>query len=179
MATIPLAMAIVAMCFYIHLTDASPALPKPETGRCSEYEEDMNLPHDGDCKRYYRCVYGRRVPKICPDNMLFNVNMANCDMYYNVQCQHKDGEELAQDNLKVIIEDLTSGTAVGVPAVVKKVPSTTVRDKRFVYLPHPAIASAYYKIENGKKLLKHCKKGTEFDFHLEVCVKIDGKKKGR
>lgn len=164
---------------------ASPLSKDDETVTyCDITMEDQNLPNGKDCGRYYRCVYGRMVPKECPEKMLFNSAIGNCDLYYNVEClQRLEKLEAPDEDLAEAIESLTgrpflkdskapTSSTASETSIEKNSFSGETSTLKFVYFPHPSDQSAYYKIENGAKILLHCEAGKVFSFDLEICAQL-------
>lgn len=195
------AVTVILVGLYFMTIDASPIqIPKThiDLTRCSDSLEDQNIPHESECSQYYRCVYGKKVPKICPDNMLFNPEIGNCDLYYNVNCPTventlpDDDDVHEEQNLEEAIEHLTGKSFIRnrkpddttviisahdehttldegkINSVTKPNDSATTR---FVYIPHENDISAYYKIENGARNLLQCEDGMIFSIELEICVR--------
>lgn len=192
------ATTVILSGLLLTMTKASPVqIPKTtlDPSRCASTLEDQNLPHESDCAKYYRCVYGKKVPKICPEKMLFNEEIGNCDLYYNVPCSPEkipedDGRN--EQNLEEAIERLTgtsfdvrkkidiavsdedgSDVEGGAASASSERPGDTTTS-RFVYMPHEEDQSAYYKIENGEKQLVRCEEGMIFSVDLEICARAWG-----
>uniref|UniRef100_A0AAR5Q8U5 Chitin-binding type-2 domain-containing protein n=1 Tax=Dendroctonus ponderosae TaxID=77166 RepID=A0AAR5Q8U5_DENPD len=177
---------VILVGAYFTLSVASPLSMHEETAtHCDKTLEDQNLPDRKDCARYFRCVYGRMVPKECPEKMLFNSAIGNCDLYYNVECvQRLEELEAPEDDLTEAIESLTGRPFVKpskTPRPTSSIASETSIERnsftgetstlKFVYFPHESDQSAYYKIENGAKILVHCEAGKVFSFDLEICAR--------
>lgn len=148
---------------------------------CNSNLEDQNIADPSHCEKYFRCVYGRPVPKQCPEKMLFNPSIGNCDLYYNVDCPTAENDYLEDENLVEAIENLTGRSFIRNRKVdqnyIEEQVSTNFEGKsgetstlKFVYLPHESYDNAYYKIENGEKLLVFCEQGMVFSFDLEICA---------
>lgn len=165
------------------LTDSTPV----ESPICNFNLEDQNIADSSHCEKYFRCVYGRPVPKQCPEKMRFNPSIGNCDLYYNVDCPSADDNDLEDENLAEAIENLTGRSFVRNPkaTVPPRKDQTYIEEQattgfegksgetstlKFVYLPHESYKNAYYKIENGEKLLMFCEQGMVFSFDLEICA---------
>lgn len=165
------------------LTDSTPV----QSPTCTSNLEDQNIADPSHCEKYFRCVYGRPVPKQCPEKMLFNPSIGNCDLYYNVDCPSNVNDNLEDENLAEAIENLTGRSfvrnlKVTVPPRndqknIEEQASTSFEGKsgetstlKFVYLPHEIYKNGYYKIENGEKLLMFCEQGMVFSFDLEICA---------
>ncbi|CAG9769974.1 unnamed protein product [Ceutorhynchus assimilis] len=171
--------AVILMGLYFTLTDAFPNKPTAPHQLCEKSMEDQNLPDPSDCTRYFRCVYGRKVPKICPEKMLFNLKIGNCDLHYNVECTPKNYHEVVGDQRA--IETLT-GNSLFKTSEANDVseessnseninrPSETSTTK-FVYMPHETVERAYYKVENGAKFMMYCEENMSFNFELEICAR--------
>ncbi|XP_030755155.1 uncharacterized protein LOC115881694 [Sitophilus oryzae] len=147
---------------------------------CDDTEEDLHFPHPTDCARYYRCVYGRKVLKICPEKMLFNPAIANCDLYYNVDCRNENKN--SDEDFTEVIENLTrkipsrifsTSTEKGVSNSEEIILNNSDSNIKFVYLPHEEDSSRYYKFESGEKFLMNCDEGMYFNFELEICIEYE------
>ncbi|XP_076253886.1 uncharacterized protein LOC143192414 [Rhynchophorus ferrugineus] len=155
---------LVLIVFYVVLCELN------VTGliTCDLSNEDLHIPHPSDCSKYYRCVYGQPVLKICPEKMLFNVEIGNCDLYYNVDCE--SSEEESTEDLTEVIGNLTTPIQRQLGDTTTNASTTTTRNQKFVYTPHEEEVSAYYMYKEGEKLLMYCDGGMIFDFELEICV---------
>ncbi|XP_066251531.1 uncharacterized protein [Euwallacea similis] len=177
-------MAVMMVIVDLLLTGASPL---QSLQPCSSNLEDQHLPDSSDCSRYFRCVYGRSVPKQCPEKMLFNPSIGNCDLYYNVEClSAAQSDDVDEQDLTEAIENLKFVRNPKVPAPIlsdisdgslekstdfetKSVETSTLK---FVYLPHDKYPNAYFKVENGEKVLLFCNDGMVFSFDMEICAKF-------
>ncbi|XP_050315839.1 uncharacterized protein LOC126750305 [Anthonomus grandis grandis] len=161
----------VAVILYLHCTivASSPVIPSTRHALCDVTMEDQNLPDQSDCSKYFRCVYGTLVPKICPEKMLFNPGIGNCDLFYNVDCS--TARRLDRDEEKTVAE-LEGVRSTTFRKVKEFVDDTSTVISRFVYIPHEEYVNAYYKIENGKRSLLYCEEGMVFSVELEICVKM-------
>ncbi|XP_066144528.1 uncharacterized protein [Euwallacea fornicatus] len=154
------AMMVVVVVKDLLLIDAFPLQPLQP---CSSHLEDQHLPDSSDCSRYFRCVYGKSVPKQCPERMLFNPLIGNCDLYYNVECPSAaQSDDLDEQDLTEAIKNLKFIRNPKIPVLTLSNTSDDNFEKstefetqpeetstlKFVYLPHDKSPNAYFKVKN-------------------------------
>ncbi|KAJ8954257.1 hypothetical protein NQ318_005853 [Aromia moschata] len=160
-------------------------------------EEDRHTAHETNCDEYYRCVYGSKVLKVCPDNMAFDVASGYCDFTYNVDCGDRtlsraekkrhaqldflddyseggDGNKETRNN-----EDYTyyddflnedfDESPVGGEQISHECPEITDFYDEPRLLPHETNCNAYYRCSGGRKQLMMCPGVFQFDSKLSVC----------
>ncbi|KAF5306732.1 hypothetical protein FQA39_LY01490 [Lamprigera yunnana] len=49
--------------------------------------DDILLPHETDCTKFYKCSFGKKVLQQCPAGLYFNPDKLWCDWPYNVDCK--------------------------------------------------------------------------------------------
>ncbi len=60
----------------------------PGTGDCAQGDGTFPDRTDGECRRFYQCVGGRRFNFECAASTRFNPQLGACDHQANVQCPH-------------------------------------------------------------------------------------------
>ncbi|CAH1115334.1 unnamed protein product [Psylliodes chrysocephalus] len=140
--------------------------------------ENQQTSHDTKCNLYYRCIYGRKICKECPDGMMFNPRIANCDSSYNVDCGSLETEE---DHDKYNsdfsdyynIDDFTNSDILDSYEVTTR-KYTECPEKQDPYepsplLPHEERCNVYYKCVEGKKYLMKCPGMFQFNAKVLAC----------
>ncbi|CAH1118413.1 unnamed protein product [Phaedon cochleariae] len=151
------------------------------------WTEDQHLPHETKCHLYYRCVYGKKILKICPTNKLFNTQIANCDDNYNVNCGlldidlqdegdnlfsideidwEKDGSDPSSENDRDLVVTDMEPEFTTPPS---ECPEVTDPYEDAQLLPHENDCNAFYKCFNGKKYLMSCPGILQFNPKIFVC----------
>nr|XP_023015300.1 probable chitinase 10 [Leptinotarsa decemlineata] len=156
------------------------------------WDEDKNLPHETNCKLYYRCVYGIKVLKTCPNRKLFNPQLENCDDSYNVACASQEisrdeeeerfysfneptNTENEWDGIKPIRSAESNSEAIVtymdlvVPNFPNKCPHKSDPYEESTLLAHEKWCNAFYKCSNGEKYLMYCPGMLQFNPKVLSC----------
>ncbi|XP_018337851.1 PREDICTED: uncharacterized protein LOC108745930 [Trachymyrmex septentrionalis] len=115
----------------------------PDSSKC--YDENNEIPHENDCRFYYKCNNGEKILKTCPRNLYFNPKLRVCDYPENVACN---------------VEGNIPSTST--PTKCKTITETT-------NIPHETDCNLYYVCENGVSILKKCSPNLVFNPILKVC----------
>ncbi|KAK6766735.1 hypothetical protein RB195_026174 [Necator americanus] len=60
------------------------------------------VPHEGDCRQFYRCVWDRLERMHCPSGTVFNPELSLCDYPANVpQCRNSDDVDLEDNSVEL------------------------------------------------------------------------------
>ncbi|KAF5306731.1 hypothetical protein FQA39_LY01489 [Lamprigera yunnana] len=51
--------------------------------------EDILIPHETDCSKFYKCSYGEKIEQDCYPGLYFNPDTLQCDWPENVDCENK------------------------------------------------------------------------------------------
>lgn len=105
--------------------------------------------------------------------MLFNPSIGNCDLFYNVDCPFDKIQEVQEDpDLEQALDRLTGRNFVKTSTMFKdNSAESETATMKFTYMPHDTDPKAYYKIENGEKVLMYCQDDMVFWFELEICTR--------
>ncbi|XP_018053081.1 PREDICTED: uncharacterized protein LOC108690346 [Atta colombica] len=115
----------------------------PDSSKC--YDENNEIPHENDCRLYYKCNNGEKILKTCPRNLYFNPKLRVCDYPENVACN---------------VEENIPSTST--PIKCKTITETT-------NIPHETNCNLYYVCDNGVSILKKCSPNLVFNPILKVC----------
>ncbi|KAG5333631.1 PE1 protein, partial [Acromyrmex heyeri] len=115
----------------------------PDSSKC--YDENNEIPHENDCRFYYKCNDGEKILKSCPRNLYFNPKLRVCDYPENVVCNVEGNIPNTSTTIKC--EAITETTNI----------------------PHETDCNLYYVCENGVGILKKCSPNLVFNPILKVC----------
>ncbi|KAH8270154.1 hypothetical protein KR018_004903, partial [Drosophila ironensis] len=106
-------------------------------------EGDDFLPAD-DCRRYYQCLYGEGVEKVCPENLYWDpvLNVCGWDTRY---CTNGEIE--------------TTPSPGGLTCANSDLP----------YLPYPLDCRKYIQCANNIGFLQNCPPGLYWSQPLQAC----------
>ncbi|KAK0180174.1 hypothetical protein PV327_005843 [Microctonus hyperodae] len=120
----------------VHLCDVNNS-----NGNCQRYS------HESDCRKYYICINGNAVLRMCPSRLNFNSKLKECDLPSNADCS---GDNNNPNN-----------------TIINKCPLDNAGWA--INLPHETNCSLFYKCNWGEKILFPCKSGLYFNPTLQVC----------
>ncbi|KAF2895990.1 hypothetical protein ILUMI_10190 [Ignelater luminosus] len=129
-----------------------------------ETEDDIMLPHDSDCSKYFQCSHGKVHEKDCPTGLYFNQNINRCDWPSNVNCT----TETSGENGSSGSEEESSSTEQGNSQETDTCPSGN-DPERDVLLPHESDCTKFYKCSHGEKHEVSCADGLYFNPTKRVC----------
>lgn len=110
-------------------------------GNCQRYS------HESDCTKYYICINGNAVLRMCPSRLNFNSKLKECDLPSNANCNGDNNNLNNTMPNKCPLDN--SGWAIN--------------------LPHETNCSLFYKCNWGEKIKLSCKSGLYFNPTLQVC----------
>ncbi|CAG9862407.1 unnamed protein product [Phyllotreta striolata] len=135
--------------------------------------ENQQIPHESECNLYYRCVYGKKIPKICPDGALFNPLIANCDDAYNVPCGNLkfNNDDVFDRSFSDYynLGELTDGSYEVTTRQPGECPPKSDPFEPDPLLPHEEKCNAFYKCFEGKKALMKCPGIFQFNAKISAC----------
>ncbi|KAK0088126.1 hypothetical protein PV325_013122 [Microctonus aethiopoides] len=147
---LPLETNLLLKLTNAQLIDESTSSTKNNVNLCDVNDSNGNYQrysHEFDCTKYYICINGNAVLRMCPSRLNFNSKLKECDLPSNANCS---GDNNNPNNImpnKCPLDN--SGWAIN--------------------LPHETNCSLFYKCNWGEKIKLSCKSGLYFNPTLQIC----------
>ncbi|KAJ0170146.1 hypothetical protein K1T71_014074 [Dendrolimus kikuchii] len=140
----------------------------------ADFDVHYLLPHENDCEKFYQCVHGNLVERLCAPGTHFNAALQVCDWPQNAGCETGggctgcpgggDGDNGGGDGGN---GGGDSGSGGGNPELL---PNGCPSDfDVHQLLPHESNCSRFYQCVFGETVERECAPGTHFNAVMQIC----------
>lgn len=140
-----------------------------------------NVPHPFICNRYYFCLEGKYFPQTCPADLLFDINIMNCNYPGDSECAVEVTPPVTTTSTQTPPTTTTESTTITstTETTTSTTESTTTIEApwfecpsdKFQVFPHPTRGCKWYVIcEEGVPSEGECPLYTIYSDRLAICI---------
>ncbi|CAO1431850.1 unnamed protein product [Diamesa tonsa] len=149
-----------------------PSFPDPRCPLGSGLSNPVQLPHQSDCNRFYKCDHGIAFEYRCPSGQHWNVARNYCDFPNLAGCSVNGNVQLPTDvnnPISIPMAPSNPSSAQGYPDQRCPHTPTQLNPLGDVNIAHPNSCSKYLRCVQGLAYQQSCPNGQHFNTARAIC----------